>query len=34
MAERGLSRPRFDAAWREPFATLNGLNRILLRAPP
>ncbi len=34
MAGRGLSRPRFDAAWRETFAILSGLNRILLRAPP
>ena len=33
MAQRGLSRSRFDTAWRETFAALNGLNRILLRAP-
>ena len=34
MAQRGLSRQRFEIAWAEMFATLSSLNRVLLRAPP
>ena len=33
MQARGVAGPRFEAAWRETFTTLAGLNRILLRAP-
>ena len=34
MRARGVAQPRFASAWQETIATLVGLNRILLRAPP
>jgi len=33
MRARGIDQARFEAAWREVFNSLSGLNRILFRAP-
>ncbi|CAP56889.1 hypothetical protein [Gluconacetobacter diazotrophicus] len=34
MVSRGVPAERFDAIWRTMFATLSGLNQVLLQAPP